>query len=171
MPLDERAAAADALCLLALDLPEVAQASTVAVYLSFGAEPSTAKLLDALSARGARLLAPVLLPDQDLDWAPYDPAERRASFREPYEPEGHRLGPAAVTVADVVIAPALAVDVRGMRLGRGGGSYDRALARTHPGTPVIVLLYDGEVLPDVPAEAHDRAVTAAVTPSRVWRFP
>jgi 5-formyltetrahydrofolate cyclo-ligase len=50
-------------------------------------------------------------------------------------------------------------------MGRGGGCYDRALARVPAGTPVWVLLYDDEVGLDVPVEPHDRRVTGAVTPS------
>jgi len=69
-----------------------------------------------------------------------------------------------------VLVPGLAVDRSGMRLGRGGGSYDRALARVPVGTPVLVLLYDGEVLDRVPADDHDRRVTAAVTASGVVRL-
>jgi len=64
----------------------------------------------------------------------------------------------------VVLVPALAVDVRGRRLGRGGGSYDRALARVGPQVPTIALLYDSELLPSVPAEAHDQAVRAVARP-------
>ena len=54
----------------------------------------------------------------------------------------------------MVLVPALAVDRTGMRLGRGGGSYDRALGRVPVGTFVCALLYDGEVLDRVP---HDDA--------------
>jgi 5-formyltetrahydrofolate cyclo-ligase len=90
-----------------------------------------------------------------------------------FEPSGDRLGPDAVTRADVVLLPGLAVDARGMRLGRGGGSYDRVLgrlerARAHPA--LVVLLYDSEVVERLPEEAHDRPVHAVVTPSGVRRF-
>ena len=68
------------------------------------------------------------------------------------------------------MVPALAVGASGTRLGRGGGSYDRALARVRPGVPVLALLYDGELLDEVPAEPHDRAVTLVVQPSGVTRF-
>ena len=43
------------------------------------------------------------------------------------EPDGERLGVDAIATADVVLVPGLAVAADGMRLGRGGGSYDRAL--------------------------------------------
>ncbi len=60
--------AAEALAARALAMPEVARAHTVAAYVSVGAEPGTLALLDALRARGVRVLLPVLLPDNDLDW-------------------------------------------------------------------------------------------------------
>ena len=50
-----------------------------------------------------------------------------------------------------MLVPAIAVDHSGMRLGRGGGSYDRALARVGTPVPTVALLYDGEFLPHVPA--------------------
>jgi 5-formyltetrahydrofolate cyclo-ligase len=80
------------------------------------------------------------------------------------------LGRDAVATADVVLVPGLAVDRTAMRLGRGGGSYDRALGRVPVGTFVCTLLYDGEVLDEVPAEPHDRPVTAVVTPSGLTRL-
>ncbi|MGW7349705.1 5-formyltetrahydrofolate cyclo-ligase [Streptomyces sp. NPDC054784] len=160
----------------ARDLPEVAAARTVAAYVSVGREPGTRPLLDALREAGTRVLLPVLLADDDLDWGVYGgadslrPAARRRGL---LEPAGPYLTPDAVTEADVVLLPGLAVDAAGMRLGRGGGSYDRVLTRlaaAGAAPALVVLLYDGEVLPRVPAEPHDRPVTAAVTPSGVHRF-
>jgi 5-formyltetrahydrofolate cyclo-ligase len=73
----------------------------------------------------------------------------------------------AVAGADVVLVPGLAVDANGTRLGRGGGSYDRALGRVPVGTFTCVLLYGNEILPGVPAEPHDRRVRAAATPAGI----
>lgn len=169
----------DALAVRALDLPELARARTVAAYVSVGSEPGTRALLDALRTRGTRVLLPVLLPDNDLDWGAYEGAASLARVRHGggrmalLEPVGERLGPQAVTTVDVVLLPGLAVDARGMRLGRGGGSYDRVLARLErAGTDpsLVVLLYDTEVVDRVPDEEHDRPVHAVVTPSGVRRF-
>ncbi|MCX5198983.1 5-formyltetrahydrofolate cyclo-ligase [Streptomyces sp. NBC_00249] len=175
---ESRGAAADALARSALALPELAGARTVAAYVSVGGEPGTHALLDALRAAGKRVLLPLLLPDNDLDWAAY---EGPGSLREAahpgkmrlLEPAGAPLGPDAVTAADAVLLPGLAVDRRGMRLGRGGGSYDRVLARleragAHPA--LVVLLYDEEVVARVPEEPHDHPVQAVATPSGVVRF-
>ncbi|MEU4146738.1 5-formyltetrahydrofolate cyclo-ligase [Streptomyces parvulus] len=168
----------EALAARALGMPEVAGARAVAAYVSVGAEPGTLELLDALRARGVHVLLPALLPDNDLDWGEYAGAGSLARVRhggrmDLFEPAGARLGPDAVTEADVVLLPGVAVDGRGLRLGRGGGSYDRVLARlersgAHPA--LLVLLYDREVVARVPAEPHDRPVDAVVTPSGVRRF-
>ncbi|MDX3074961.1 5-formyltetrahydrofolate cyclo-ligase [Streptomyces sp. MI02-7b] len=159
----------------ALELPELSGASrTVAAYVSMGAEPGTRALLEALRERGARVLLPVLLPDNDLDWAAYEgPDALVRTSRGLYEPTGRRLGPDAVTGAHAVLLPGLAADANGLRLGRGGGSYDRVLTRLEAGgaTPaLVVLLYGHEVLEHVPAEPHDRPVDAVVTPDGVRRF-
>ncbi|MEX3101286.1 5-formyltetrahydrofolate cyclo-ligase [Streptomyces sp. ST1015] len=175
---DDLRGSAAALAERALELPELAHARVVAAYVSVGSEPGTLALLDALRARGVRVLLPALLPDNDLDWGPYDGEGSLASVRHGgrmalLEPVGERLGPDAVTGADVVLLPGLAVDARGMRLGRGGGSYDRVLARLEragSGAALVVLLYDGEVVERVPAEEHDRPVHAVVTPSGVRRY-
>lgn len=148
---------------------EVRRAATVAAYVSIGAEPGTGALLDALQLAGKRVILPVLLPDDDLDWALHTGTLLRAA-RGLLEPAGPRLGVDAVATADVVLVPGLAVAADGTRMGRGGGSYDRALARVPVGTFTCVLLHAGEVLPGVPAEPHDRRVTAAVTPDGVTRF-
>jgi 5-formyltetrahydrofolate cyclo-ligase len=175
---DDLREAAAALAGRALELPELAHARTVAAYVSVGSEPGTLALLDALRARGVRVLLPALLPDNDLDWGTYTGEDSLARVQHGgkmalFEPAGERLGPEAVTEADVVLLPGLAVDARGMRLGRGGGSYDRVLARLERAgaDPVlVVLLYDSEVVERVPEEEHDRPVHAVVTPSGVRRF-
>jgi 5-formyltetrahydrofolate cyclo-ligase len=169
-PLVEVGQAAQLVARHLADCPEVRRAATVAAYISVGQEPGTGPLVELLSAAGKRIVLPVLLPDNDLDWAAYTgPDGLVAAGRGLLEPSGPRLGRDALATADVVLVPALAVDRAGMRLGRGGGSYDRALGRVPVGTFVCALLYDGEVLDEVPREDHDRPVTAVATPSGVSR--
>ena len=118
-------------------------------YVARMAEPDTAPLIAELHRRGVRVLLPVLLPDLDLDWAVDDGERHRSSVhRGLTEPTGTPLGPTAIAAADVILAPALAVDRRGVRLGYGGGCYDRALTRIRPDALVVALLHDGELLDD-----------------------
>lgn len=150
-----------------LEMPQVTSAGTIAAYYSVGTEPDTRGLIFALWKRGSYVVLPVLLPDGDLDWASYEGPESLApgprGVLQPVEPV---RGIGTVARADVVLVPALAVDARGRRLGRGGGSYDRALARVGPQVPTIALLYDSELLPSVPAEEHDQAVRAVARPEQ-----
>ncbi|MET8969952.1 5-formyltetrahydrofolate cyclo-ligase [Streptomyces hydrogenans] len=174
LPPEALARTAEALAGHGLALPELAGAATVAAYVSVGREPGTRALLDALRARGTRVLLPVLLPDNDLDWAVYEGPESLArAGRGLLEPTGPRLGPDAVCAAGAVLLPGLAVDARGMRLGRGGGSYDRVLARlarAGKDPALVVLLYADEVVARVPEEPHDHPVHAVVTPDGVTPF-
>jgi 5-formyltetrahydrofolate cyclo-ligase len=136
----------------------------VAAFVPLAEEPG-----DVDAFRDARsVLFPVLLPDNDLDWAVFDGTlvPGRFGLREP---AGPRLGVAAVLEADLLVVPALAVDPHGRRLGRGGGSYDRVLARVAGTVPALAVVDDTEVVPVVPAEPHDRPVQGYVTPSGVHR--
>lgn len=168
---DYRAAAGRALREHALACPEITGARVVGVYVSVGTEPDTRQLLESLAERGTRVLLPLLLADMDLDWACYDgTASLGAADRGLLEPATPPLGPEAIREADALILPALALDRRGFRLGRGGGSYDRVLARLDLRTFTVGLLYAGEIVDAVPAEPHDRRVAAALTPSGLVRF-
>jgi 5-formyltetrahydrofolate cyclo-ligase len=171
LPLVEIGARAQAVTELLLATPEVRRAATVAAYVSVGREPGTGVLLDALAAAGKRVILPLLLPDNDLDWAPYTGADGLMPARRGLlEPAAPPLGVGAVATADVVLVPGLAADRTGLRLGRGGGSYDRALGRVPVGTFTCILLNDEELLDVVPGAPHDRRVTAAATEQRLVRF-
>jgi 5-formyltetrahydrofolate cyclo-ligase len=149
----------------------VRRAATVAAYVSMNGEPGTGPLLDGLRAAGKRVVLPVVLPDLDLDWAVYEGPESLAPARYGLlEPTAEPLGPDSIGTADAVLVPGLAVSPSGVRLGRGGGCYDRALGRVPVGTFTCALLYDEEVGLDVPVEPHDRPVLFAATPSGIHRL-
>ena len=156
---DERAAAAEAISAY-LTGAAFAQVPTVAAYLSMSSEPGTGPLIDALVARGTTVIVPVTSTDWALDWVRYEPGARlvESALGVP-EPDGPRLGAGALDAAGLVIAPALAVDQSGWRLGRGAGYFDRALAQA--AGPICALVYADELLPaaepavdGAPAEAE-----------------
>ncbi|MBL7492032.1 5-formyltetrahydrofolate cyclo-ligase [Frankia sp. AgB1.9] len=150
-----------------LSLPEVTSAGRIAAFVSLPGEPSTLPLLDALRAHGLRVLLPVVRGDLDLDFREYTGTLVPGALgtREP--------PPAAATVdlasADVVLVPAVAVDPRGHRLGRGGGSYDRALRRVRAGATLVAVVDEHAIVEAVPVAEHDLSVSVIVTPTRLLR--
>jgi 5-formyltetrahydrofolate cyclo-ligase len=137
--------------------------NVIAAYHPMIGEPGGPSLPADLASSGVTVLLPILRPDRDLDWATFrSPGDLAPAALGLHEPTGPRLGTEAITTADLILVPALAVDHTGARLGRGGGSYDRALARVHPGQLVVALLYPGELLDHVPSEPHDRPVDAVM---------
>jgi 5-formyltetrahydrofolate cyclo-ligase len=172
LPLVTLGERARSLAAVLAEVPEVRRAATVAAYVSVGREPGTGPLLDMLTAAGKRVILPLLQSDGDLSWAGYaGPESLATATRGLLEPVTEPLGVEAVQTADVVLAPGMAVDRAGIRLGRGGGSYDRVLARVPVGTFTCVLLNSEEVLDTVPWAEHDRRVAAAATEGGLLRFP
>ena len=167
MPAAGRDIASAQLSARLLTLGAIASARIVAAYWPFGSEPSPVAALEALRSRGVVVLLPGGRPDGELDWAPYTgAADLSAGTWRFAEPSAGRVGADAVATVDALIVPALAVDLFGRRLGRGSGSYDRSLSWVPAGVEIIAIVYDEEVVDEVPTEAHDRAVTAIVTPLR-----
>jgi 5-formyltetrahydrofolate cyclo-ligase len=150
-------------------LPRLTGMRRVAAYVPTGAEPGSLDLLDDLLAGGTAILLPVVQGVADLDWALYrGRPELTAGARGTTQPAGPSLGRDAIAGADIVLVPALAVDHQGVRLGRGAGYYDRALAGVPLGVPVVALLHDGELVPRLPGDTWDRPVTAISSPGQEW---
>ena len=150
---------------------QLADVRCVAAYVARPHEPGTLPLIERLAERGVRILLPVLGAGLERGWAPYAGAEdlqERAPGRPP-EPSTESHGPEALQEADVVIAPALAVDTTGMRLGQGGGWYDRALSHKRPDALVVAMVFPEEIYDaaerPIPHEPHDVPVDAIATPS------
>lgn len=139
----------------------------VCAFVPVSHEPGSPELPGALRAAGRRVLLPVVTGSGLLDWADYTSRDalRQGRYRVP-EPTGPRLGPAMLSTVDVVLLPALAVDRLGTRLGRGGGHYDRSLRLFTPGTPVLAVVRDAELVDRLPVEPHDMPVSGVITPGR-----
>lgn len=146
-----------------LSAPLVRTARRVAAYVPVGSEPGPGDLADRLRTGERTVLLPVVGTAGALSWAIYygTLVDGPWGLRQP-------SGPAVELDVDLVIAPALAVDRRGNRLGRGGGYYDRALAALPRSVPVVCLIRDAELLDTLPTEPHDRPVSAVVTADRGW---
>ncbi|MDF2827821.1 MAG: 5,10-methenyltetrahydrofolate synthetase [Mycobacterium sp.] len=148
----------------------VEREDVVCAYVPVGSEPGSGDMLDALVAAGARVLLPVARDDDGtplpLTWGVYRSdalIEAPFGLREPAPPHEP---PHAIASASLVLVPALAVDRRGVRLGRGAGYYDRTLALAGPGARLCAVVRDEEFVEELPGEAHDVAMTHVLTPGR-----
>ena len=146
-------------------------ARTISAYLSNSFEPETRQFLNWALADGRRVLLPVARQDGLLDWAEGDGESETEGLYGLPEPVGGILGPIAINDADLIIIPASAVDERGTRMGWGRGYFDRTLGSMEKCPPVFAVVFDDEVLPEVPREVHDAPVDGVVTPTRILRFP
>ena len=147
----------------------LAGARAVAAFAPDESELGHGRLPAAFTQLGARILLPVV-PDsgRELRWA-VDTGRLAPGRFGLLEPVGPRLGPTAIGTADMVVVPALAVARDGARLGRGGGYYDRALRHARPDAVLVALVFDDELVDELPVEAHDQPVSAVVTPSGGWQ--
>lgn len=164
LPPEARRAAAEG---LVAGLPALLEGvdDPICLFVAVGGEPGGLPVLDAARALGRRVLLPVTVGAAPLDWAAYEgPGSLGAGPHGLREPTGPRLGAGVLADAGLVVVPALAVDRRGVRLGRGGGHYDRSLPLAGPRTRLVALVGDDGLVPDdLPAEPHDVGVHA------VWR--
>ena len=144
---------------------------TVCAYMPIGTEPGSVELLEALRTLAERVLLPVVSHSADgvplpLLWGEYRPGELVAARFGLQEPAGPALPAETLSEASVVVVPALAVDRRGGRLGRGAGFYDRSLPLRNPMAHLVAVVRDEELVAELPVEAHDVRMTHAVTPGR-----
>ena len=150
---------------------EVSSGSTICAYVPVGTEPGSIEMLDVLLRRAIRVLLPAARTTADdtprpLRWGEYRPG---GLIRGPWgllEPPEPWLAESALADAAVVLVPALAVDHRGVRLGRGRGFYDRSLAGRGPRARLIAVVRDDELVDALPADPHDVRMTHALTPER-----
>lgn len=141
--------------------------STVCAYVPVGSEPGSIAFLDALTKAGCTVLVPVTQPGVALSWARYLGenylVEAGFGLREP---NGGVLPPETVAAAHTVLVPALAVDMRGVRLGRGAGFYDRTLDLAAPDAAIVAVVRDDELVTELPEEPHDVRMGWALTPGK-----
>jgi 5-formyltetrahydrofolate cyclo-ligase len=145
-------------------------AQTISAYLSTSFEPDTRAFLNWALADGRRVLLPIARQDGLLDWAEGDGETETEGLYGLPEPVGGILGPIAINDADLILIPASAVDLNGTRMGWGRGYFDRTLGSMEKCPPVFAVVFDDEILEQVPRELHDAPVDGAVTPTRIIRF-
>ncbi len=149
---------------------EFSKASAIASYLSYGDEPNTKELNQAILKSGKELYLP-RVNGADLEWVLWNGSTDQLApsklSKQPLEPIGSALSD--VSVINLIIVPALRIDRSGYRLGQGGGFYDRALPKLSAWS--IGLIHPDEISSvDLPREDFDVPLNAAATPDLILRF-
>lgn len=151
-------------CAAVCALPEFAAARIVAGYVAMRKELDVSAVLQAAADSGKQVVLPRIesdglvfhlhVPGEPLvenDWGVFEP--------------GVNAERVAIADIDLMLVPALALDLRGYRIGYGKSFYDRVLPQLAHGRSVGVA-YDFQLLAEVPDEAHDQRVHQIVTDLR-----
>ena len=151
-----------------LELAEIRQAATVLAFWSFGSEVPTARIVEGLVARGVVVSLP-RIAGSDLEvraYSPGDPVEETPFGA--MEPAGGEI--ILESDVDVILAPGLAFDRNGRRIGYGGGFYDRLFSRASRATRVGLAFDVQVVAEDLPGASFDLLLDVLVTESELLRF-
>lgn len=149
--------------------PFCSGAGLVALYHPFPTEVSTASLGRELLARGKRICYPAVRDDaRVLDFRDPGDGVFKLGALGTQEPRGPAVDLSRI---DLFVVPAVAVDLRGGRLGRGRGHYDATLDAAGPRALRVALVFDWQIADEVPAERHDQALDAICSDARWVQLP
>jgi 5-formyltetrahydrofolate cyclo-ligase len=170
MTSSERRLATEGITARLQELIQSTDADSISCYLSMPTEPDTRSFVNWAEARGIRVLFPVTREDGLLDWTVGEDENEMLGLHGVPEPAGDLLGPMALNDVDLILVPAAAIDLTGMRLGWGRGYFDKTLGSMGKCPPVYAVVFDSEFVEQVPREVHDQAVNGVVTPTRIIAF-
>lgn len=171
MPEHEREAATARITEHLKNLVAARGVKSLSCYLAGPTEPETRPFLTWAFEQGIQVLLPISREDGLLDWAvANDSEEENLGLHGFPEPTGELLGPIAVNDVDLILTPASAVDKNGTRMGWGRGYYDKTLGSMDKRPPVYAIIFDVELVDELPREIHDQPVDGVITPSALLTF-
>jgi 5-formyltetrahydrofolate cyclo-ligase len=164
-----RLAKSDAVLKRLVELPEFQRADATFFYITHGSEVDTTLMRQLARELGMRVAAPRSSPgdfSMHFHWLDSDDSLVPGAYGilqpDPATPPAE-LGPKVV-----VVVPGVAFDIRGNRIGFGGGYYDRWLAGPGRGAVTVGLAFHEQLMDAVEQEPHDRPVDSLVTDQETY---
>ncbi len=152
------------------DLPVYRASRTVMLYMALAHEVQTTVLITHAWSHHKRVIVPVVTPDGLLTVV--CPTEASHFRPGPFGiPEPRDLSAVVPpTEIDIVLVPGVGFDAKGVRLGYGGGYYDRFLRSLSPHTPFGGLAFHTQIVPSIPRLPHDICMPFVVTEQGVLTY-
>lgn len=149
----------------------VEQPQVIMCYMDFRNEVQTETLIEYLLSLGKVVVLPKVNPETNLlDLFQIEGfKDLIVSSMGILEPADH-LEKALPTDIDLILAPGVAFDLKGYRMGYGAGYYDKLLPQTRPDCNVIGLAFDLQIIEQLPVEPHDHPMDSILTETR-WIHP
>jgi 5-formyltetrahydrofolate cyclo-ligase len=152
-----------------LESPFFAVSKTIFLYMHIGTEVETGELAAAILSAGRILCVPWRRREEMSACRIYSLArDLSLSAQGILEPEPTRRQPVPPSELDMVLAPGLAFDRTGWRLGYGGGYYDRFLPLCRPEVLVCGLAFSCQILPHIVFDSHDRKMSCLVSEEGIY---
>ena len=164
-PADEVTRYSRAICDRLITMDVFQKAQCIGAYLSLASEVQTSDIIHACWEQGATVCVPYYIPEKKYyGMSRLDPSAplkaTKWNLREPENPEPFDPGQ-----LDLILVPAMAFDLHGMRLGHGGGHYDRLLPAVKGYR--LGLAFHEQVVDQLPGEPHDEKVHAILTEQKL----
>lgn len=169
-----RAEASLTICELAAQLPAFRTGVCIGLFSPLASEPDIRPLIEEAWAEKKEVVLPLMKegPSPCLEWHSVTSWEEVVEpgpfgLREPDPARCPRIDQAQL---DCLFVPGMAFNPNGVRLGRGGGFYDRFLEQVPARLARFGLMFAGQCVDDLPCEPHDQALPAIVTEDGVRSF-
>jgi 5-formyltetrahydrofolate cyclo-ligase len=161
----EKTVASAAICKQVVDRPEFQNANSVLLFAPLPGEPDIGAVFDAAFTRSHQVAIPRLAQNSDrLDlWRIPSRAQLQPGKKGLLQPDLKNCSVIDGSEIDFALVPGLAFNRQGIRLGRGGGYYDRLLLQLGPKTFRIGCFFDCQLLPDLIQEPHDQLLDWILT--------
>lgn len=145
------------------------RASAVFLYLSYQSEADTGRILEQAWRQGKPVAAPRVEGEKLVFYRICSEEDTKEGYRGIREPVSG-CSPLIPGREDLILVPGAAFDLRGYRMGYGGGFYDRFLAKTRSGCVRIGFAFEEQVWSKIPTEAHDCRLDGIVTEDGIRIF-